>query len=235
MGVILPSGQRARLWAHACEGYPHEVVGLLAGDRRTGRVVRAVPLVNERADSPRNRYVVSGLVVHRAEAAIEAEGLDLIGTYHSHPDHPARYSDYDRDHALPNLSYVIVAVTPRGVVDTRAWRLREDRSAMDEEPVLIPEESPMSVPIAIPTALRAYTGGAATVTVEASTAGAALERLTTLHPELARHLRGPDGALRSFVNVYLNDEDIRHLQREATPLRPGDTLLIVPSIAGGRA
>lgn len=91
----------------------------------------------------------------------------------------------------------------------------------------------MPVSIQIPTALRAFTGGAARVAVEADTAGAALNALTTHHPSLATHLRGPDGALRSFVNVYLNDEDIRFLQKEATPLTSGDTLVIVPSIAGG--
>jgi molybdopterin converting factor small subunit len=93
----------------------------------------------------------------------------------------------------------------------------------------------MNVTVAIPAALRGYTGGAAQVTVQGTTAGEALEALTTTHPALATHLRGPDGALRSFVNVYLHDEDIRHLGKEATPLRDGDTLLIVPSIAGGAA
>lgn len=92
----------------------------------------------------------------------------------------------------------------------------------------------MSVSIAIPTALRAYTGGAASVAVEAETAGAALDALTTAHPGLARHIRGEDGKLRSFVNVYLNDEDIRHLEKDATALKAGDRLTIVPSIAGGR-
>jgi molybdopterin converting factor small subunit len=91
----------------------------------------------------------------------------------------------------------------------------------------------MPVSIAIPTALRAYTDGAASVSVDGSTAGAALDALTTKHPALAKHLRGTDGKLRSFVNVYLNDEDIRHLGRDATPLSDGDTLVIVPSIAGG--
>ena len=91
----------------------------------------------------------------------------------------------------------------------------------------------MSVSIQIPTALRAYTNGAAAVRVAGETAGAALEALTTDHPGLAPHLRGADGKLRSFVNVYLNDEDIRFLQKEETRLAEGDTLVLVPSIAGG--
>ena len=91
----------------------------------------------------------------------------------------------------------------------------------------------MSVNIQIPTALRSYTAGLASVPVAGSTAGEALDALTTSYPLLSRHLRGDDGRLRSFVNVYLNDEDIRFLGQDATPLHAGDTLIIVPSIAGG--
>jgi molybdopterin converting factor small subunit len=91
----------------------------------------------------------------------------------------------------------------------------------------------MAVQIQIPTALRAYTDGAPVVTVEARTAGAALDALTQAHPALGTHLRGADGKLRSFVNVYLDEEDIRFLQKEETALADGDTLVIVPSIAGG--
>jgi proteasome lid subunit RPN8/RPN11 len=137
VGLTLPRAELTRLHAHATEGYPFEVVGILAG--RDGRVERVCPLVNERADSPRNRYEVSGIVVYRAQQALEDEGLFVLGYYHSHPDHPARYSDYDRDHALPNVSYVITAVHQGAIADTRSWRLREDRSAMDEEP-LLPED-----------------------------------------------------------------------------------------------
>lgn len=91
----------------------------------------------------------------------------------------------------------------------------------------------MSVSIAIPAALRAYTDGKAAVTVHAETAGQALDALTTGYPALAKHLRDGEGKLRSFVNVYLNEEDIRFLGKDATPVKDGDTLVIVPSIAGG--
>ncbi|GDX79545.1 hypothetical protein LBMAG42_13560 [Deltaproteobacteria bacterium] len=233
MALILDPGVLERLHAHATEGYPFEVVGLLAGSRAEHRVTRIVPLVNERADSPRNRYSVNGLVVLRAEEALIAEGFDVLGTYHSHPDHPSRWSDFDRDHALPNLSYIIVSVSNGHVATTQSWRLREDRSQMDEEPIQV--EPPMSVNIQIPSALRSFTDGQAAVSVAGETAGAALLALTTSFPGLARHLRGEDGQLRSFVNVYKNDEDIRFLGRDATPLVDGDTLIIVPSIAGGAA
>lgn len=91
----------------------------------------------------------------------------------------------------------------------------------------------MSVTINIPTALRQFTGGSSRVEVEATTAGEALDRLTALHADLRRHLYDDQNRLRSFVNVYLNDEDVRHQSAGETPLKDGDTLMIVPSIAGG--
>ena len=93
----------------------------------------------------------------------------------------------------------------------------------------------MSVTIAIPTALRQFAGGLSEVNVEATTAGEALNLLTASHTELRRHLFNDQNALRNFVNVYLNDEDIRHQNGSDTPVKDGDTLLIVPSIAGGAA
>ncbi|HYX93279.1 MAG TPA: ubiquitin-like small modifier protein 1 [Myxococcaceae bacterium] len=87
--------------------------------------------------------------------------------------------------------------------------------------------------IYIPTPLRQYTGRAESVEVQAGTVGEALSTLVAQHPDLKRHLYTDDGRLRSFVNVYLNDEDVRYLQKEATPLKQGDALSIVPSIAGG--
>lgn len=92
----------------------------------------------------------------------------------------------------------------------------------------------MPVSIHIPTALRSFAGGAATVAVSAPTAGAAIDALLAAHPGLANHLRTPEGKLRSFVNVYKGEDDIRHLERDDTPLVDGDVLTIVPSIAGGR-
>src|SRR6266404_2553064 len=93
----------------------------------------------------------------------------------------------------------------------------------------------MSVTIAIPTALRQFAGGQSEVKVEAETAGEALNLLTASHAELRRHLFNDQNALRNFVNVYLNDEDIRHRNGPDTPVKDGDTILIVPSIAGGAA
>jgi molybdopterin converting factor small subunit len=88
--------------------------------------------------------------------------------------------------------------------------------------------------IHIPTPLRAYTGGQQTVNVPGATVGDALEQLTGAYPELKQHLFTAEGKLRSFVNVYLNDDDIRYLpEKEATPAKESDELTIIPSIAGG--
>jgi adenylyltransferase/sulfurtransferase len=91
----------------------------------------------------------------------------------------------------------------------------------------------MANKILIPTPLRAYTGKREAVEVEGSTVGEMLADLASKHEGLRRHLFGDDGRLRSFVNVYLNDDDIRYLQREATPVKAGDKVSIIPSVAGG--
>ncbi len=87
--------------------------------------------------------------------------------------------------------------------------------------------------ILIPTPLRPYTGEKDAVELDGSTVGELLANLTAEYSDLRQHLYGPDGKLRSFVNVYVNDDDIRYLQREQTPLAPGDVVSIVPSVAGG--
>ena len=88
--------------------------------------------------------------------------------------------------------------------------------------------------VRIPTPLRQYTGGKSEVEVGGDTAGGALEDLTGQHPELLPHLYTGDGKLRSFVNVYKGDEDIRYLDGSDTEVSDGDELSIIPSIAGGR-
>ncbi len=92
----------------------------------------------------------------------------------------------------------------------------------------------MAVTVHIPTALRAYTDRRESVETEGGSVGEVLQQLTAAHPPLRPHLFTPDGRLRSFVNIYLNDEDIRYTGRESTPVKPGDSLSIVPAVAGGR-
>jgi adenylyltransferase/sulfurtransferase len=88
--------------------------------------------------------------------------------------------------------------------------------------------------ILIPTPLRVYAGGQDTVEINASSVAQALEALTQAHPDLRKHLFTPEGKVRAFVNLYLNDEDVRYLPaKEATAVAAADTLSIIPSIAGG--
>ena len=87
--------------------------------------------------------------------------------------------------------------------------------------------------ILIPTPLRPYADKLAAIDAQGTTVGEALSDLTTRYGDLRKHLYADDGKLRAFVNVYLNDEDIRYLSKEQTPVKQGDTISIVPSIAGG--
>jgi sulfur-carrier protein len=88
--------------------------------------------------------------------------------------------------------------------------------------------------IFIPTPLRQFTAGKDTVDVNAATIAAALDELTATYPDLRKHLFTSEGKLRAFVNIYLNDEDVRYLpEKDATKVSPTDTLSIIPSIAGG--
>jgi molybdopterin converting factor small subunit len=91
----------------------------------------------------------------------------------------------------------------------------------------------MSVKVMIPTPLRVYAGKRDSADFRAATVGEALSGLTSQFAELRKHLYTEDGKLRAFVNVYLNDEDIRYLSQESTPTKDGDTISIIPSIAGG--
>ena len=91
----------------------------------------------------------------------------------------------------------------------------------------------MSVTIEIPTAFRRFTNGAPKVDCSAATVADALNELTSRFPDLGRHVRDDQGQIRQFLNVYLNEEDIRFLQNQQTPLRDGDEISIIPAIAGG--
>jgi len=93
----------------------------------------------------------------------------------------------------------------------------------------------MAVTVLIPTPLRPYVGGRDAVQVEAASIAELLDRLSGEHTALRKHLFADDGRLRSFVNVYVNDRDIRQFAAQQTPVRPGDTVSIIPSIAGGTA
>ena len=115
---------------HGEETYPHECCGALVG--RGGRVTATVPLPNTTEEGPRRRFLVRPSDYRMAESRAGELGGDLLGFYHSHPDHPARPSQYDLDHAWPTFAYVIVAVAAGRAGDMTAWWLKDDRSSFEE-------------------------------------------------------------------------------------------------------
>ena len=117
---------------HAARVYPNECCGALLGPR-SGHVTEAYVLDNTFPDTQRRRFLVGPDEYRRAEKRATEAGLSLLGFYHSHPDHPAEPSQFDLDHAWPNMSYLIVSVRQGQAKEARSWRLRADRSAFDEE------------------------------------------------------------------------------------------------------
>ena len=103
------------------------------------QVRRLIPVANARQDSPRNRYLIDPDAFRRATVELERTGLDVLGVYHSHPDHPAQPSAFDREHAWPRLSYVIVSVAGGTSGALTHWVLDDDRVAFHEEGVTINE------------------------------------------------------------------------------------------------
>jgi proteasome lid subunit RPN8/RPN11 len=122
---------------HGEATYPEECCGFLLGTTAGGEtaVERTVPVENERPDSRHNRFVIQPETVLAAHKEARTLGLDVVGYYHSHPDHPARPSEFDREHAWPGLSYLIVAVANGEAQDARSWRLSDDRERFEEEEV----------------------------------------------------------------------------------------------------
>jgi proteasome lid subunit RPN8/RPN11 len=129
--LTLGPGVLAVIQAHGGDTYPHECCGALLG--LDGVVRQARPLPNTTEEGPRRRFLVRPRDYRSAEAWAAEQGLDLIGFYHSHPDHPARPSEYDLEHAWPVFSYVIISVAAGRPGDITSWRLAEDRSAFAEE------------------------------------------------------------------------------------------------------
>lgn len=132
----IPHRVRAAITRHAAEAYPEECCGALIGtDGEPRSVVRVVAAGNARSEDRARRYLIEPGAVLAVERGAEEDGLEVIGFYHSHPDHPARPSSFDRDHAWPWYSYVIVEATSSGAGAPRAWRLRDDRSEFEEQEI----------------------------------------------------------------------------------------------------
>jgi proteasome lid subunit RPN8/RPN11 len=143
--LTITDGVDQSIRTHGRETYPHECCGALLG--RDDRVTAVVALPNTTEEGPRRRFLVRPSDYREAEQRASALGAELLGFYHSHPDHPARPSQYDLDHAWPTFAYIIVAVagdalarqsaagaTAEGAAagDLTVWYLKEDRSSFEE-------------------------------------------------------------------------------------------------------
>jgi proteasome lid subunit RPN8/RPN11 len=135
VGLELSKQADEAIRAHGREAFPHECCGAMLG--REGVVHAAYGLPNTTEEGPRRRFLVRPGDYRVAETRAREAGLDLLGFYHSHPDHPARPSQYDLDHAWPSFSYVIVSVMSGKDELLTSWRLKTDRSAFDEEQVRV--------------------------------------------------------------------------------------------------
>ncbi len=128
-----------QIHAHGAQAYPEEGAGFLLGSDGAERAVKAfLPLTNSREDAARhNRYLIAPEDYLKAELEADRLGLSLIGVFHSHPDHPNRPSEFDRDWAQPFFSYIITNVDSGKATESRSWRLSEDRSQFIEEEIQI--------------------------------------------------------------------------------------------------
>ncbi|MGH9326478.1 MAG: M67 family metallopeptidase [Terriglobia bacterium] len=160
MALRISKLQLERIQQHGARDYPSECCGALLGTEVNGtkevkdvaplrnvrhdpdRAEELLPLTVPERESERNRFLIDPKDLLKVEKEARERGLDLIGYYHSHPDHPARPSGYDRDHAFPWYSYVIIAVERGAPGQYTSWTLREDRSEFNEEPIEVTEGSP---------------------------------------------------------------------------------------------
>jgi proteasome lid subunit RPN8/RPN11 len=140
MPLDVSGGVAQAIRQHGTETYPNECCGALFG--RVGSVTATYALPNTTEEGPRRRFLVRPQDYRDAERRASALGLDLVGFYHSHPDHPARPSQYDLDHAWPSFSYIILSVHAGVPEDMTSWRLRDDRSGFDPEDLTYAEHDP---------------------------------------------------------------------------------------------
>ena len=126
--------------AHARSGYPHEICGVLVGHVRDGvvSVARAVAVANRETERPAVRYQIAPEDLIGVQRSVRAEGLDIVGYYHSHPDHPARPSETDRRIAAEGLSdgvvHIVCGVAGGKETIATAWVFRDAKQAFEEEP-----------------------------------------------------------------------------------------------------
>jgi proteasome lid subunit RPN8/RPN11 len=132
------AGDVGHIHDHATEAYPEECAGALVGMNVEGMkiVVDVWHAENTHEEERSRRFLIEPLKIKEFEERAAERDMDVLGFYHSHPDHPAEPSEYDREHAWPGWSYVIASVSAENVEDMRSWVLKGDRSGYDEEPIV---------------------------------------------------------------------------------------------------
>ncbi len=143
MILEISSDLLTQIHSHGEASYPEEGAGLLLGraDDSSRLVAEILTLPNSREDSARhNRYLLTPQDMLRGEEQAERLGLDVIGVFHSHPDHPNRPSEFDREWAMPWFSYIITSVHAGKAKESRSWRLDDDRSKFEEEVIQVISE-----------------------------------------------------------------------------------------------
>ena len=135
MAIELQRQDLERIEKEGVASYPNECCGMLLGKEKDGRKIIAeiLPLKNARDDSPRNRFLILPEDFLMGEREARSRGLDIIGFYHSHPDHFAQPSEYDRAHAWPWYTYLILGVNGGVAGALTGWQLTEDRSQFLQE------------------------------------------------------------------------------------------------------
>ena len=128
-----------KIQTHGEEAYPEEGAGFMFGTDEEQRTIKSIfALSNAREDAARhNRYLINPKDYLNAEIEADRLGLQLIGVFHSHPDHPNRPSEFDKEWAQPFFSYVITSVDSGKAIESKSWRLLEDRSKFEEEKIKI--------------------------------------------------------------------------------------------------
>ncbi|ABG03713.1 Mov34/MPN/PAD-1 [Rubrobacter xylanophilus DSM 9941] len=139
MPIKIGRGDVEHIHRHAREAYPEECAGALVGmdvGGGTKIVVDVWRAENVHEEERSRRFLIEPEQIRRFERRAAERDMDVLGFYHSHPDHPAEPSEYDRQHAWPYYSYVIVSVSGEEIREMRSWRLRDDRSGYDEEEIV---------------------------------------------------------------------------------------------------
>jgi proteasome lid subunit RPN8/RPN11 len=131
-------GEIGYIHEHAKDSYPEECAGALVGMNLDGIkiVVDVWRAENTHEEKRSRRFLIEPLKIKEFDERAAEREMEVLGFYHSHPDHPAEPSDYDREHAWPVYSYVIASVAEGGVNEMRSWVLRDDRSGYEEEPLV---------------------------------------------------------------------------------------------------